>query len=51
MFQSNRGAGYVYAALHDPIYREKYRLNLKREFPSTLQYSDFWQWAEWAINL
>ena len=24
---------YVYAVLHDPIYREKYALNLKREFP------------------
>ena len=24
---------YVYGVLHDPVYREKYALNLKREFP------------------
>ena len=24
---------YCYAVLHDPLYREKYALNLKREFP------------------
>jgi len=24
---------YVYGVLHDPLYREKYALNLKREFP------------------
>ena len=24
---------YVYAVLHDPVYREKYAQNLKREFP------------------
>jgi predicted helicase len=24
---------YCYAVLHDPVYREKYALNLKREFP------------------
>ena len=24
---------YVYAVLHDPVYRETYALNLKREFP------------------
>jgi predicted helicase len=34
--------------LHDPIYREKYALNLKREFPRIPLYADFWRWAEWG---
>jgi predicted helicase len=42
---------YVYAVLHDPIYREKYALNLKREFPRIPFYKDFWQWAEWGKEL
>lgn len=32
--------------LHDPIYREKYALNLKREFPRIPFYADFWLWAD-----
>jgi predicted helicase len=39
---------YVYAVLHNPLYREKYALNLKREFPRIPLYNDFWQWAEWG---
>ena len=42
---------YVYGALHDPAYREKYALNLKREFPRIPFYSDFWRWAEWGEKL
>jgi predicted helicase len=42
---------YVYGVLHDPIYREKYALNLKREFPRIPFYKDFWQWAEWGKEL
>jgi len=42
---------YVYGVLHDPIYREKYALNLKREFPRTPFYPDFWQWADWGKTL
>ncbi|MGB7949002.1 MAG: type ISP restriction/modification enzyme, partial [Candidatus Binatia bacterium] len=42
---------YVYGILHDPIYREKYALNLKREFPRIPFYKDFWQWAEWGKEL
>ncbi len=42
---------YVYAVLHDPIYREKYALNLKREFPRIPFYKDFWQWANWGKAL
>jgi predicted helicase len=40
---------YVYAVLHDPVYREKYALNLKREFPRIPLYgstvADFEAWA------
>ena len=42
---------YVYGVLHDPVYREKYALNLKREFPRLPFYKDFWQWAEWGKEL
>ncbi|MBU2055002.1 MAG: Eco57I restriction-modification methylase domain-containing protein, partial [Proteobacteria bacterium] len=42
---------YVYAVLHDPAYREKYRLNLKREFPRIPFYDDFRQWAAWGGRL
>ena len=36
---------YCYAVLHDPLYREKYALNLKREFPRIPFYDDFAQWV------
>lgn len=42
---------YVYAVLHDPVYREKYALNLKREFPRIPFYPDFWRWADWGERL
>jgi predicted helicase len=42
---------YVYGVLHDPVYREKYVLNLKREFPRVPFYPDFWQWADWGKTL
>ena len=42
---------YVYAVLHDPVYREKYALNLRREFPRIPFYRDFWQWADWGKAL
>lgn len=42
---------YVYGVLHDPLYREKYAQNLKREFPRIPFYADFWQWAEWGEKL
>jgi len=42
---------YVYGVLHDPVYREKYALNLKREFPRIPFYNDFWQWADWGKEL
>ena len=42
---------YVYGVLHDPVYREKYVQNLKREFPRIPFYADFWQWADWGKEL
>ncbi len=42
---------YCYAVLHDPVYREKYAQNLKREFPRIPFYADFWQWADWGDAL
>jgi len=42
---------YCYAILHDPIYREKYALNLKREFPRIPFYPDFAQWVKWGETL
>jgi predicted helicase len=34
---------YTYAVLHNPAYRTKYELNLKREFPRLPFYDDFHQ--------
>jgi predicted helicase len=42
---------YVYGVLHDPVYREKYALNLKRDFPRIPFYKDLWKWAEWGKEL
>jgi predicted helicase len=46
---------YVYAVLHDPLYRDKYAQNLKREFPRVPLYGStvahFEQWAAWGQAL
>jgi predicted helicase len=42
---------YVYGVLHDPLYREKYAQDLKREFPRIPFYADFWKWADWGEKL
>lgn len=42
---------YCYGVLHDPVYRETYAINLKREFPRIPFYPDFWQWADWGERL
>ncbi len=42
---------YVYGVLHDPVYRERYAINLKREFPRIPFYPDFWRWAAWGEKL
>ncbi len=42
---------YVYAVLHNPAYRKKYELNLKREFPRIPFYKDFFKWGNWGKQL
>jgi predicted helicase len=42
---------YVYSVLHDPVYREKYAPNLKRDFPRIPFHADFWRWADWGERL
>ena len=42
---------YVYAVLHNPAYRTKYELNLKREFPRIPFYDNFTQWSKWGEQL
>ncbi|MCP4457585.1 MAG: N-6 DNA methylase [Cytophagales bacterium] len=42
---------YTYGVLHNPAYREKYALNLKREFPRLPYYEDFYQWVKWGKAL
>lgn len=42
---------YTYAVLHNPAYRTKYELNLKREFPRLPFYGDFHQWVSWGKQL
>ena len=42
---------YTYGVLHNPLYRKKYELNLKREFPHIPFYEDFAQWAMWGERL
>lgn len=42
---------YVYAVLHNPKYRTKYELNLKREFPRIPFYEDFYKWSTWGKEL
>ena len=42
---------YIYGVLHNPAYRKKYELNLKREFPRIPFYKDFWKWTKWGKEL
>ncbi len=42
---------YCYGILHDPVYREQYAVNLKREFPRIPMYVGFEQWAAWGKAL
>ena len=36
---------YTYVVLHDPVYRERYAVDLVRDFPRLPFYDDFWWWA------
>jgi predicted helicase len=58
LFRRDRGGvsrdtifAYVYAALHDPVWRETYAINLKREFPRIPFHPDFRRWADWGRRL
>lgn len=42
---------YIYAVLHNPVYRKNYELNLKREFPRIPFYENFKQWSDWGKRL
>ncbi len=42
---------YCYGVLHDPVYREKYAVNLKRAFPRIPMYANFEQWVAWGAAL
>ena len=42
---------YTYAVLHDPEYREKYAVDLLREFPRLPLYRDFANWARMGREL
>ncbi|MBP9096707.1 MAG: DNA methyltransferase, partial [Ignavibacteria bacterium] len=42
---------YVYGVLHNPAYRKKYELNLRREFPRIPFYEDFKKWSNWGKKL
>lgn len=42
---------YVYGVLHDPVYRQTYAHNLKRELPRIPLYPDFRAWAGWGKRL
>jgi predicted helicase len=42
---------YVYAVLHDPTYRDAYRVNLGRGIPCIPLHPDFWRWADWGERL
>jgi predicted helicase len=42
---------YVYAALHDPLWRATYAANLKRDFPRVPLHPDFARWAGWGRRL
>ncbi len=42
---------YVYAVLYDPSYRQRYALNLRREFPRIPFYENFWTWSDWGHDL
>lgn len=42
---------YIYAVFHNPAYRKKYELNLKREFPRIPFYTDFKKWVAWGKKL
>ena len=48
---AERVFAYTYAVLHDPAYREKYAVDLLREFPRLPLYDNFDLWADMGQEL
>ena len=48
---AERVFAYTYGVLHDPAYREKYAVDLLREFPRLPLYDDFDLWADMGQEL
>ncbi len=42
---------YVYAVLHDPVYKQRFELDLKRAYPRIPLHNDFDRWASWGREL
>lgn len=42
---------YVYAVMHDPVYRNRFEASAQRELPRVGFYSDFWKWSDWGATL
>jgi predicted helicase len=42
---------YVYAVLHDPVYRRDYAINLSRSLPRIPFKTDFFHWRDWGRSL
>lgn len=42
---------YVYAAMHDPVWRETYAADLRRSFPRIPLNADFVRWRDWGQRL
>jgi predicted helicase len=42
---------YVYAALHDPVWRETYAADLRRSFPRIPFHAEFVKWRDWGQRL
>ena len=42
---------YTYGVLHDPVYREKYAVDLLREFPRLPFYPEFGDWVKMGREL
>lgn len=42
---------YVYAVLHDPVYKIEYAAELRKSFPRLPFKEDFWRWSDWGAEL
>jgi predicted helicase len=42
---------YVYGVLHNPVYRRKYEIDLKQDYPRVPYYENFARWRDWGKEL